>query len=389
MAVRIPPADEQLALLERGAVDLNMRDELVARLQRSHEEQRPLKIKAGFDPTMPDLHLGHAVLMEKMAQFQRMGHDVILLVGDYTALIGDPTGRNTMRPPLSPAQIEINAKTYTDQAFKVLDRSRTRIEWNSMWLEKMTFSDVIGLAAKYNVGRMLERRDFKQRFESGSQIALHEFLYPLMQGYDSVVLESDVELGGHDQIFNLNVGRHLMRAYGLVPQVALTVALLTGTDGVEKMSKSKGNYIGITEPADDIFAKVMSISDETMVSWYKLLSTDVPDMEDPLESKKRLAYAQLVRFHGHAAADDSLAWWEAGRPPRNLDHVEVPTGPLYAVVAGSGLASSNNDARRKVSQGGVSLNGEVIDDPLRVISAGEYMLRVGKKSHKRLRVRES
>lgn len=389
MTLRIPPAEEQIALFERGAVDLNVRDQFVARLRKSHEEQRPLTIKAGFDPTTPDLHLGHAVVMEKMAQFQRMGHEVILLVGNYTALIGDPTGRNAMRPPLSPEQIQVNAKTYTDQAFKVLDESRTRVEWNTRWLEKLNFRDIISLAAKYNVGRMLERRDFKQRFEAGNQIALHEFLYPLMQGYDSVVLKADVELGGHDQIFNLNVGRHLMKAYGQSPQIVLTVALLTGTDGVEKMSKSKGNYIGITEAPDDMFAKVMSISDETMGSWYELLSDEAPDPEDPLKSKKQLAHAQLVRFCGRAAADDTLAWWEAGRPPRNLDEVDVPSGPLYAIVAGAGLATSNKDARRKINQGGVSLNGEIIKVPVRVIAPGEYLLRVGKKSHKRVKIRET
>lgn len=389
MARRIPPADEQLALLTRGAVDLNVRDEFAARLHESHEQQRPLKIKAGFDPTMPDLHIGHAVVMDKMAQFQRMGHEVILLVGNYTALIGDPTGRNAMRPPLSHAQIEANAKTYTDQAFEVLDASRTRIEWNAKWLETLSFRDVIDLAARSSVGRMLERRDFKQRFESGSHIALHEFLYPLMQGYDSVVLEADVELGGHDQIFNLNLGRQLMKAYGLAPQIAMTVALLTGTDGVEKMSKSKGNYIGITEAPDDMFAKVMSISDETMVDWYELLSDDAPDPQHPLESKKQLAHAQVRRFHGRGAADDTLAWWDAGRPPRNLDEVEVPSGPLYAVVTDAGMAKSRSDARRKITQGGVSLDGELIEDGARVIGPGEYLLRVGKKSNKRITVRDS
>jgi 5,10-methenyltetrahydrofolate synthetase len=228
MNIRIPPADEQLAILERGTVDLHPKEELKKRLAESHEHQKPLRIKTGFDPTAPDLHLGHTVLIEKMAQFQRLGHEVTFLIGDYTALIGDPTGRNAMRPPLSEEQIQVNAKTYTDQVFKILDRDRTIIEWNSKWLGKLSFQEVIKLAARYNVARMLERRDFKDRFESNTQIAIHELLYPLMQAYDSVALVPDVELGGHDQIFNLNAGRHIMEQYGQRPQCVLTVGLLVG-----------------------------------------------------------------------------------------------------------------------------------------------------------------
>ncbi len=380
----IPPVDEQLAILERGAVDLNVREDFLARLAESHAKQRPLVIKAGFDPTAPDIHLGHTVLMEKMAQFQRLGHDVVFVVGDYTALIGDPTGRNTLRPPLSEDEIQANAKTYTDQAFKLLDPERTRVVFNSTWLSKLSFQDVIKLASRYNVGRMLERRDFKQRFESGKQIGIHEFLYPLMQGYDSVVLECDVELGGHDQIFNLNVGRHLMEAWGQRPQICLTVALLVGTDGVEKMSKSKGNHVGITEPPDDMFGKVMSIDDDAMWKWYELLSDATPDRDQPLEQKKALAHAQVARFHGAAAADDTLAWWNAGRPPRNLDSVSVESGPLYAIVAAAGLAKSNGEARRKITQGGVSLDGEAMSDPTAAVAPGSYLLRVGKKSSVRV-----
>jgi tyrosyl-tRNA synthetase len=384
----IPPAEVQLEILERGTADLEPRAELKARLEHSHRTQKPLKIKAGFDPTAPDLHLGHSVLMEKMAQFQRLGHEIIFVVGDYTALIGDPTGRNALRPPLSPEQILENARTYTDQCFKLLDRERTRVVWNSSWLGKLSFHDVISLAARYNVGRMLERRDFKARFEQGKQIAMHELLYPLMQGYDSVALENDVELGGHDQIFNLLVGRHLMEAYGQKPQIVMTVSLLVGLDGVEKMSKSKGNHVGITEPADDMFGKIMSISDETMPGWYERLLPSTPATPDPLAAKKALAQAMVARFHGAPAADDTLAWWNAGRPPRNLDEAEVDSGPLYEVLAAAGLADSRSDARRKITQGGVTVGEAKMVQPNTVIAPGEYLVRVGKKTSKRVRVRD-
>lgn len=374
----IPPADEQLEILTRGAADVPDLPELKARLEKSHATQTPLVVKAGFDPTAPDLHLGHSVLMEKIAQFQRFGHDVVFLVGDYTALIGDPTGRNALRPPLSEEQIQENAKTYTDQCFKVLDRERTRLAWNSAWLAKLTFADTIKLAARYNLARMLERRDFKQRFESGTQIAMHELLYPLMQGYDSVALKADVELGGHDQIFNLLVGRHLMEAYGLRPQMVLTVPLLVGLDGVEKMSKSKNNYVGITEEPDMMFGKVMSVSDELMWDWYPLLLGQIGDKADPLNEKLRLAHAIVERFHTTAAADDTLAWWKAGRPPRNLEQSTVAAGPLFKVVLEAGGATSGSDARRKIQQGGVSLDGTRWSDPMAAVPPGTYELRVGK-----------
>jgi tyrosyl-tRNA synthetase len=385
--ILIPPADEQLALLERGAVDLEVKEELLARLKSSHDKQVPLKIKAGFDPTAPDLHLGHTVLMEKMAQFQRLGHEVIFVVGDYTALIGDPTGRNTMRPPLTEEEITRNATTYTDQVFKMLDRARTRIVRNSEWLGKLSFRDVVLLAAKYNVGRMLERRDFKERFESGRQIAVHEFLYPLMQGYDSVELRADVELGGHDQIFNLLVGRHLMEHYGQRPQCVLTVGLLVGLDGVEKMSKSKGNHIGITETPDDMFGKAMSISDDTMWGWYGLLSDRSPDRTQPLDAKKMLAHLLIERFHGKAAADSSLEWWNAGRPLRDdAGEAEVEAAPLKALLVKLALAESNADAFRKIKEGAVTIEGEKHADPAEVLAPGAYLLRVGKKHQKRIRI---
>lgn len=384
MPTPIPPAEDQLPTLLAGIVDLNTRGELAERLAASHASQRPLRIKAGFDPTAPDIHLGHTVLMEKMRQFQRFGHEVTFLVGDYTARIGDPTGRNALRPPLSPEQIEDNARTYTDQAFKVLDREATQIRWNSEWLGELGFDDVIRIASMYNVGRMLERRDFKERFDSGKQIALHEFLYPLIQGYDSVVLRSDVELGGHDQIFNLNVGRHLMARYELEPQIVMTVGLLLGLDGSDKMSKSKGNAVGINEPPRDMFGKVMSISDTLMAAWYPPLLGAAADMSDPNRSKQELAERIVARFHGPAAAAEVLAWWRAGRPVDEVHELRVSSGPIFQIVRDAGAATSGSDARRKIEQGGVRLGGERVSEPLQVIAPGRYELEVGKKLKLRL-----
>jgi tyrosyl-tRNA synthetase len=375
----IPPAGQQLPTLLEGIVDINTREELGERLEASYREGRPLEIKAGFDPTAPDIHLGHTVLMEKMAQFQRFGHRVTFLVGDYTARIGDPTGRNAMRPPLTPEQIADNARTYTDQAFKVLDREATSIRWNSEWLSRLGFDDVIRIASMYNVGRMLERRDFKERFESGKQIALHEFLYPLMQGYDSVAMRCDVELGGHDQIFNLNVGRHLMARYELRPQIVMTVGLLVGLDGVEKMSKSKGNAVGISEPPRDMFGKVMSISDALMVDWYSALLGEKADLSEPNASKQHLAERLVARFHGPAIAAEVLTWWRAGRPVDEVAEVHVVSGPLFQVVRDAGAATSGSDARRKIEQGGVRVSGSTIADPHHQVAAGRYELAVGKK----------
>ncbi len=379
--ITIPPVDQQLEVLKHGVVDLHPLELFRKKLERSHATQTPLVIKTGFDPTAPDLHLGHTVLIEKMAQFQRFGHDVVFLVGDYTALIGDPTGRNSARPPLTEAQIRDNATTYTAQCFKILDKSLTRVEWNSSWLGKMSFNDVITLASRYNLGRMLERRDFRQRFEQNQQIALHEFLYPLMQGYDSVMLKADVELGGHDQIFNLYMGRHLMEAYGgMEPQAVLTIGLLLGLDGVDKMSKSKGNHVGITDDPDDMFGKVMSISDELMTSWYPLLTgKELDNNGDPLAEKKALARLMVERFHTAADASDTFVWWEAGRPPRNVLQVSVPKGPLFSVVLKAGGATSGSDARRKIAQGGVSIDGERWSDAVKEVPEGSYLLQVGKK----------
>lgn len=390
MTVQIPPAEEQLKTLELGAVDLNPRDNFVSRLQHAHTTQTPLRIKAGFDPTAPDLHLGHTVLMEKMAQFQRLGHEVTFLVGDYTARIGDPTGRNQLRPPLSGEEIDANAKTYTAQAFKILDASRTQIQNNSTWLEKLSFADTIALASKYNVGRMLERRDFRSRFDNHQQIAIHEFLYPLMQGYDSVMMKADVELGGHDQIFNLNVGRHLMEAYGQKPQCVLTVGLLVGLDGHDKMSKSKNNHIGITDAPENMFGKVMSISDDTMWGWYPLLtSLDVSKLKgDPLEAKKSLARLLVERFHSGPQAERVLEWWNAGRPAseNTVESFELPPAPLFALLVQSNSAESNSDARRKIKQGGVRIDDARASDPNHELASGSYLLKVGKKRTVRIHI---
>ncbi len=386
--VLIPPADVQLPVLLRGVVDLHPRDDFEARVRESHAKQRPLRVKVGFDPTAPDLHLGHTVLIEKMAQFQRFGHELVFIVGDYTARIGDPTGRNALRPPLDEAQIEHNAQTYAEQAFRILERERTRVEYNGSWLSRLGFADVIRLAATYNVGRMLERRDFRQRFDAGTQIALHEFLYPLMQAYDSVHLEADIELGGQDQLFNLNVGRHVMQAYGQRPQLVMTTALLVGLDGAEKMSKSKGNHVGITEPPEEIFGKTMSISDELMADWYGLLlEATPPEVEtDPLAAKKNLAEALVARFATEAAARDVRAWWDAGRPPRDVETAAVSEGLLAGVLAEAGLAASKGDAKRKVQQGGVRVDGVRKEDPHEPVPAGDYLIEVGKRAVKRVRV---
>jgi len=379
---KIPPAREQLDILTVGVADLNSVQELEQKLEQSHRQQKPLTIKTGFDPTAPDIHLGHTVLIEKMAQFQRLGHRVVFL-------IGDPTGRNVMRPPLTEAEIHANAATYTEQCFAILDRERTVIEWNSRWLGKLGFADMIKLASLYNLGRMLERRDFKERFQAGRQIALHEFLYPLVQGYDSVALEADVELGGHDQIFNLNVGRHVMAAHGLPRQVVLTVPLLVGLDGVDKMSKSRGNHIGISEPPRQLFAKVMSVGDETMWSWIPSLTGRAvdPGREDPLAAKKQLAHEMTARFSGAREADDALAWWDAGRPADPGEVLETDPGPLFKVVFGLGAAASGSEARRKVKQGGVAVDGQRQTNPMTRLEPGTYVLRVGKKWSARVKVR--
>ena len=396
--------DEQLAYLTKGCVDVVRAGELKAKLERSARTGKPLTVKVGFDPTAPDLHLGHTVLLRKMKHFQDLGHRVIFVIGDFTGMIGDPTGRSKTRPPLTPEEIASNAETYKTQVFKILDRGKTIIDFNSRWLGALGADGMVRLAARYNVAQMLERRDFKQRYEAGKPIAVHEFLYPLAQAYDSVFLEADVELGGTDQLFNLNVGRDLMPSYQLEPQVVMTTPLLEGLDGVEKMSKSLGNYVGVTETAGEMFGKLMSISDDLMWRYYLLL-TDVSTAEveslrqqvaagsvHPKQAKVDLAKRIVADFHSSADADRAAAAFEA-RFTRgeiaadSLPEVRVQTsGPmaLSKLVVETGLATSTSEATRKIQQGGVKVDREKVTDIKTRIdpSRGSVILEVGRKAAK-------
>ena len=389
--------DDQLAYLTKGCVDVVRAPELRAKLERFDQTGRPLVVKVGFDPTAPDLHLGHTVLIRKMKHFQDLGHTVVYVVGSFTALIGDPTGRSKTRPPLTLEEIEANAETYKTQIFKILDPAKTVTRFNSEWLEPLGSYGWVKLAAKYNVAQMLERRDFKQRYEAGKPIAVHEFLYPLAQAYDSVHLNADVELGGTDQLFNLNVGRDLMPAFDLDPQVVMTTPLLEGLDGVEKMSKSLGNYVGVTDSPSEMFGKLMSISDELMWKYYTLLTdlapTDVLEMRDrvragdlhPKIAKTDLARRIVGDFHGAEAADHAAQEFERRFSRRELpvdaQSVELSddewNASLEKRLVRCGLAESMSDARRKVQQGGVRINGEkvMVGTPP---PSSEYLLQVGK-----------
>ncbi|MBF0170883.1 MAG: tyrosine--tRNA ligase [Nitrospinae bacterium] len=399
------PVEEQLSLIERGAVEIIVRDELVKKLTKSRETNTPLRVKAGFDPTAPDLHLGHTVLLWKLKQFQDLGHHVLFLIGDFTGMIGDPTGRNEARPPLTEEQVAKNAESYKEQVFKILDPAKTEVVFNSAWLGKLSPQEIIGITAKYTVARMLERDDFAKRYTENRPISVHEFLYPLMQGYDSVALKADVELGGNDQKFNLLVGRDLQRDYGQAPQVILTMPLLEGTDGVQKMSKSYGNYIGVSEPAKEIFGKIMSISDDLMVRYYELLSaignaeleTLKVGLRDgtahPKEAKVRLGRELVARYHGVEAADHAVAEFEQifkkGELPDEIPtHTVDRSGPaplLVNVLADAGLVSSSSEGRRMVKQGAVTIvGGDRVDDPNAPVPAGEVVVKVGKKRFVRL-----
>jgi tyrosyl-tRNA synthetase len=401
---------DDFAYLSKGCVDVVTAEALKAKLA----EGRPLTVKVGFDPTAPDIHLGHTVLMRKMKHFQDLGHRVIFLIGDFTGMIGDPTGKSKTRPPLTRDDIERNAETYKQQAFKILDPERTEIRFNSEWLSALGAEGLIRLAARYNVARMLERREFRQRYESGQPIAVHEFLYPLAQAYDSVALRADVELGGTDQLFNLNVGRDIMPAYDLAPQVVLTTPLLEGTDGVEKMSKSLGNYVGVTEPPASMYAKLLSISDALMWDRYYLLLTDLTPAEiaaekakgDPMASKQALARRIVADFHSHDAAAAAETEWarvhQQKQAPSELEEHRL-SGRFrpHHLVAELGLASSRSEAMRVLRQGGVRVDGQALspDDELRlegaavvVVRAGEaanpaesVVLSVGSRRHIRLR----
>lgn len=393
---------DSLALISRGAQEILKTDELEARLQLG----RPLRIKAGFDPTAPDLHLGHTVLLNKMRQFQDLGHQVIFLIGDFTGMIGDPTGKNVTRKPMTAADVEENAKTYADQVFKVLDRERTELRFNMEWFGKMSAVDMTRLAGQLTVARMLERDDFAKRYASQQPISIHEFLYPLAQGYDSVALKADVELGGTDQKFNLLMGRALQEAYGQPPQIVLTMPLLEGLDGVNKMSKSLGNYIGINEPAIDIVNKTMKIDDTLMWRWFELLSFDVSLNElarmksdvasgglHPREAKLRLARELAARFHTAQDAEAAIQGWQAvvrGEADKELlvlNTLSVPPdgARLASILKLAGLATSNTEANRKIVERAVRIDNQVVEDPRRILLPGfEGVLQVGKRSFARV-----
>jgi tyrosyl-tRNA synthetase len=392
--------DEQLAYLTNGCVDVVRAGELKAKLERAAATGKPLVVKVGFDPTAPDLHLGHTVLIRKMKHFQDLGHTVVYVVGSFTALIGDPTGRSKTRPPLTLEEIATNAETYKTQIFKILDPAKTQVRFNSEWLEPLGSFGWVKLAAKYNVAQMLERREFKKRYESGQPIAVHEFMYPLGQAYDSVVLQADVELGGTDQLFNLNVGRDIMPAYDLEPQVVMTMPLLEGLDGVEKMSKSTGNYVGITEPAAEMFGKLMSISDDLMWKYYTLL-TNISAAEiaarqaavstgqlHPKQAKIDLARAIVTDFHGAAEAASAAEQFERRFSRREVLE-NVAERPMVAgtsiehLLLETSLAKSGSDATRKVQQGGVRIDGEKVTQPRTPIDRREpFVLQVGRQVYR-------
>ncbi len=396
-----------LALIGRGADEILKADELAARLRSG----RPLRIKAGFDPTAPDLHLGHTVLLNKLRQFQDLGHQVIFLIGDFTGMIGDPSGKNVTRKPLTREEVLANAETYAEQVFKVLDRERTEVRFNSEWFGQMSAADMIRLAGQHTVARMLERDDFAKRYAAQQSIAIHEFLYPLVQGYDSVALKADVELGGTDQKFNLLMGRGLQEQHGQPPQIVLTMPLLEGLDGVQKMSKSLGNYIGINEPAIDIVTKTMKIDDVLMWRWIELLSFDISlaEMEtlkreiaegalNPRDLKLRLARELAARFHDEAAAELAVAGWNAAVRGQGdtaqlpLNDVAVPADGLRiaALLTAAGLTPSNSEANRKLKEKAVRVDGEVVTDAQQVFGPGfEGVLAVGKRTFSRVRLVEA
>lgn len=395
---------EALALIGRGADEILKPEDLEARLKLG----RPLRVKAGFDPTAPDLHLGHTVLLNKLRQFQDLGHQVIFLIGDFTGMIGDPSGKNVTRKPLSREDVLANARTYEEQVFKVLDRERTEVRFNSEWFGEMAAADMIRLAGQHTVARMLERDDFAKRYAAQQSIAIHEFLYPLVQGYDSVALEADVELGGTDQKFNLLMGRGLQEHYGQKPQIVLTMPLLVGLDGVNKMSKSLGNYIGVAEPAIDIVTKTMKVGDDLMWDWIELLSFDIGAAEaaqlkqavaagdvNPREIKLRLARELATRFHDAAEAERAIAGWRAvvtGQGDTSLlelKDVAVPAEGIRiaALLTAAGITPSNSEASRKLKERAVKVAGEVVEDAGLVLAPGfEGVLQVGKRNFARVRL---
>ena len=403
LVTKFPITDDvksALAVSLRGCEELIPQDEWVKKLAKSEATGVPLRIKLGLDPTAPDIHVGHTVVLNKMRQLQDLGHQVIFLIGDFTSLIGDPSGRNTTRPPLTPEQIKSNAETYYRQASLVLDPARTEIRYNSEWCEPLGAAGLIQLASRYTVARMMERNDFNDRYKAGTPISVHEFLYPLLQGYDSVALKSDLELGGTDQKFNLLMGRHLQQEFGQEPQCILTMPLLEGLDGVEKMSKSKNNYIGISEPANTMFAKILSISDVLMWKWYTLLSfkseasiaalrAEVTAGRNPKDAKVALAKEITARFHSAAAADAAEQDFinrSKGGVPDDIADVSLTGAPLGigALLKAAGLASSGGDASRLIEGGGVRVDSSVVSDKALKLAAGTYVVQVGKRKFARV-----
>ncbi len=391
--------EEQLELIERGVVDCISREELIKKLKKSQETGVPLTVKAGFDPTAPDLHLGHTVLLQKLKHFQDLGHDVQFLIGDFTGMIGDPTGKSETRNALTVEQVAENAETYKAQVFKILDPKKTKVVFNSTWLGQLTSIDMIKLASEVTVARMLEREDFKNRYENEKPISIHEFLYPLIQGYDSVAMKADVELGGTDQLFNVLMGRDLQRSHGQEPQIVLTLPLLEGLDGVNKMSKSLGNYIGITDSADNIYGKLLSVSDELMFRYFSLLSDlsneEIDDLQrkvkdgslHPKEAKKLLARELTARFH---STEEALAaeqnfekvFQKGGIPDEIPEHTCLTSEPvpLPNLLADAGLVKSTSEARRMIKQSAVSIDGEKVNDMNLMVGAeGDVLVKVGKR----------
>ena len=402
--------DAQMEIIRRGVEQILPEEELIAKLERSIRTHTPLRIKEGFDPTAPDIHLGSAVTIRKLKQFQDLGHEVIFLIGDFTGMIGDPSGMMESRKRMSREEVLKNAETYKEQVFKILDTDKTRIEFNSRWCNPMSFTDVLELASKYTIARLLEREDFAERYKSNRPISVLEFLYPLVQGYDSVALRADVELGGSDQVFNLLVGREIQREYGQEPQVVITMPLLVGTDGVEKMSKCLGNYIGICEPPKEMFGKTMSIPDELIIPYFRLC-TDVPEVEletmenqmrgtevNPRDVKMRLAREIVTMYHDAESAKAAEEEFKRVFQDRGLPD-EIPVFqvsaedlPIWIVklLTASGMASSSSEARRLIAQGGVSVDGErVTDGNLELEVKGEALIKVGKLRHLRVVVRRS
>jgi tyrosyl-tRNA synthetase len=398
-----PEVEADLAVVKRGCDELLVESDFVRKLARSRATGVPLRIKLGLDPTAPDIHLGHTVVLNKMRQLQDLGHSVTFLIGDFTSMIGDPSGRNATRPPLTREQVIANAETYYAQASLVLDPARTEVRYNSEWCDPLGAQGIIQLASRYTVARMMERDDFTKRFKGGIPISVHEFLYPLLQGYDSVALKSDLELGGTDQKFNLLVGRELQREYGQEPQCTLTMPLLVGLDGVEKMSKSKNNYIGISEAPESMFGKLMSISDTLMWRYYELLSfeslaaiaalrQEIEAGRNPRDAKVQLAQEVVTRFHDRAAAEQALAAFEArfrdGAVPENMPEMAISGAPvgILRLIREAGLSASGAEAQRNVEQGGVRLDGQRIEDKSLQIGVGSYVLQVGKRKFARVTV---